>query len=164
MQLWIFEQIIILELKKKIKKTRMGQKMDKQNEYFRCIRNVTKGVEFLSQPKYKSKKLKQNETLREASDTLKDIRHHVQDNEFTLFGQQVGVQLNSLPLRKALEMQQTIQNLLFQARLNNLNYHQSSPNCSTPIPTTDVSTIRSRCDNFVSKSRDLHRDKVLMKL
>jgi len=57
----------------------------------------------------KSNKSKPNETLREALDTLKDIRHHVRDNEFTLFVQQVGIQLNNLPLRKALEMQQKIQ-------------------------------------------------------
>lgn len=38
----------------------------------------------------KSKKPKQNDKLREALDTLKDISYHVQDNEFTLFGQQVG--------------------------------------------------------------------------
>jgi len=47
---------------------------------------------------------KSNEILRETLDTLKDIRRHVQDNEFTVFGQQVGIQLNYLPLRKALEM------------------------------------------------------------
>jgi len=104
----------------------------------------------------KSNKSKPKETLREALDTLKDIRHHVQDNEFTLFGQQVGIQLNSLPLRKALGIQQKIQNLLYEARLENLNYKSSSLNCSTPIPSIDRSTISSMCDNFDSNHFDVH--------
>jgi len=102
----------------------------------------------------KSKKSKPNDTLREALDTLKDIRQHVQDNEFILFGQQVGIQLNNLPLRKALEMQQKIQNLMYEARLDNL-ITSPSLNCSTPIPSIDRSTC-SRCDNFVSNPHDLH--------
>lgn len=43
----------------------------------------------------KSNKSKPNETLRKALDTLKDIRQHVQDNEFTVFGQQVGNKINN---------------------------------------------------------------------
>lgn len=75
----------------------------------------------------------------------------------------VPIQLNNLPLRKALEMQQQIQNLLSQARLDNLNYTSPSLNCSTPIPSIDRSTLISRNDNFVSNPRDLqineHKDK-----
>lgn len=47
-----------------------------------------------------SKKPKQNDALREALNTLKEIRHNIQDNEFNLFGQQVDVQLNKLTLKK----------------------------------------------------------------
>lgn len=54
------------------------------------------------------------------------------DNEFTLFGQQIGAQLNKLSLRKAIEIQQKIKNMLAEARLNEL---------STPDTSIDKSNI-----------------------
>lgn len=73
-----------------------------------------------------SKKPKKNDTLQEALDTLKEVRQSVLDNEFTLFGQQIGIQLNKLPLRKAIESQQKIQNMLAEARLNELSMPDTS--------------------------------------
>lgn len=101
-----------------------------------------------------SKKPKQNDTLREALNTLKEIRHNVQDNEFNLFGQQVGVQLNKLTLRKALEMQQKIQNMLSQARLDNLN--DTVPTLNSSTPSTDRSILRSSNQNLHSTPHYLH--------
>lgn len=100
-----------------------------------------------------SKKSKQNDTLREALNTLKEIRHNVQDNEFNLFGQQVGVQLNKLTLRKTLELQQEIQNLLSRARLDDLN---TLPTLNSITPSTDRSILRSSSDNLNSTPHNLH--------
>lgn len=100
-----------------------------------------------------SKKPKPNDTLREALNTLKEIRHNAQDNEFNLFGQQVGVQLNKLTLRKALELQQEIQNLLSRARLDDLN---ALPTLNSSIPSTDISILRSSSENLHSTSHNLH--------
>lgn len=85
--------------------------------------------------------------------TLKEIKHNVQDNEFNLFGQQVGVQLNKLTLRKALELQQEIQNLLCRARLDDLN---TLPTLNSSTPSTDRSILRLSSENLHSTSHNLH--------
>lgn len=54
------------------------------------------------------------------------LNNPVQDNEFELFGRNVGMQLQNMPLELALEAQEQIQTILSRLRRQNLRKQQKS--------------------------------------
>lgn len=85
--------------------------------------------------------MKNDNTLKEALHTLQKVRQNVMENEFTLFGQQVAVQLHKLSLPKALELQQKFNTMLTEARLSELCSTLHSTN-SSDMPSTSTTPSR----------------------
>lgn len=90
----------------------------------------------MSSQKRRRQEIQNDNSLKEAVSALKDIRQNVLTNEFTVFGSQVGLQLNKLSLQTALKIQQKIQTILTEARLQELHATRFSP--------ADMSTSSSR--------------------
>lgn len=73
------------------------------------------------------------------------------ETEFTLFGKQVGLQLEKLPLAEALKLQSEIQQLLTTARLASMN-DQSSSSSVVSNQNTCITTLPSQYNNYKSKN------------
>lgn len=95
-----------------------------------------------------TKRCKVDNTMKQALDTLKEVRQKAEkQNEFTLFGQEVGVHLNKLSLQKALETQQKINNILMDARLSELRESRVSfrpMEMQSSTPSTTYSSTMSK--------------------
>lgn len=104
--------------------------------------NINKRVSKLQQNK-SIKKSKLDNSLDNAVEALKFAcsKQATTETEFTLFGKQVGLQLEKLPLTEALKLQSEIQQLLTTARLASMNDQSSSSSvvsnqntCITTLP------------------------------
>lgn len=102
-------------------------------------------------------------SLKEVSDSL---NKPTVDNEFEVFGRNVGLQLQNMPLDMALEAQEHINSYLTRLRLRNLRnrHHESfstypASDISTPTPiaspTTDSTFFAlSECSNNTHSSQE----------
>jgi len=92
--------------------------------------NINKRVSKLQQNK-SIKKSKLDNSLDNAVKALQFAcsKQATTETEFTLFGKQVGLQLEKLPLTEALKLQSEIQQLLTTARLASMN----DPNSSSSV-------------------------------
>lgn len=95
------------------------------------------------------KKNTDDTALSEAVKTLQDLRTNITNNEFSLFGQHMGVQLGKLRLETALGLQRKIQDMVVEARLREIgvdNPHE--PTTAPDISTESVLEIgQDKCDH-----------------
>lgn len=83
-------------------------------------------IEEPSEPR--RKKAKVDDSLDKAVAALRDVSKKVRpESEFILFGKSIGTQLEQLPLNIAIELQQQIQSLICEKRLEQLRSNQSDP-------------------------------------
>lgn len=114
--------------------------------------NINKRMSKLQQNKT-IKKSKLDNSLDNAVEALKFAlsKQATTETEFTLFGKQVGQQLEKLPLTEALKLQSEIQQLLTTARLASMN-NPSSSSSVVSNHNTCITTVTSQHINYTSKN------------